>query len=669
MTTSTLLDPDTAGTIQAAIAAARKGDLDGACQLAEAGLAEGGDPVALNAFLGMMFARAGAPDRAVSHLREAHVRRPEDVTIACNLIAALIDAGELASALDVARHDLAMSDPTQRIARYRGFLAQSLERFQEAAESYEAVVAAIPSDFESWNNLGNARRALGDVAGSVAALERANALNASAPCRFNLASALAAAGRGAEAEEALKALGADYPDDPQPLVELYRLYKSEGRNDEAVAAIGQAADRAPLDANLRLMLGVELGEALRVDEAEAAFRKAIAADPRIADAYLGLAVNYEHTNRQEDFAALARLAEQNGLDEAVIAFIRALELRRAGRFEEALAALARVPESIEPERSAHIRGTLLDRMGCIDEAFAAFAEANRIHAQHASAPLARAAELRRQLRDDIERLTPEWLASWTPAPAPSRGPLPAFLLGFPRSGTTLLDTILMGHPHVQVMEEQPILRRVSHELGELQGLAALDEAGIVAARELYFKEAAAHCDVARPGLIVDKSPLHLNKVALIHRLFPGAPIILALRHPCDVLLSCFMSNFRLNAAMSNFLRLSDAAEFYDLTFRYWEQARSMMPLNVHTIVYERMVEDTAGELRPLFDFLGLDWRPEALDHERTAASRGLITTASYSQVREPIYKRAAGRWLRYRGHLEPILPILEPWVERFGYAL
>ena len=170
-------------------------------------------------------------------------------------------------------------------------------------------------------------------------------------------------------------------------------------------------------------------------------------------------------------------------------------------------------------------------------------------------------------------------------------------------------------------------------------------------------------------MLIDKSPLFLTKAVLIQRLFPNARFILALRHPCDVLLSCFMSNFRLNNAMSNFLRLEDAAEFYDLTFQHWERARALFPLNVHTIVYERLVEDVEAEVRPLFDFLGLDWRDEALDHRATAKARGLITTASYSQVVEPIYKRAAGRWEGYRHHLEPILPVLRPWVEKFGYSL
>lgn len=130
-----------------------------------------------------------------------------------------------------------------------------------------------------------------------------------------------------------------------------------------------------------------------------------------------------------------------------------------------------------------------------------------------------------------------------------------------------------------------------------------------------------------------------------------------------------MSNFRLNSAMSNFLRLEDAAEFYDLTFQHWQRSRELFAPDVHIIRYERLIENVEQEVRPLFEFLGLEWRAEALDHRSTAKARGLITTASYSQVTEPIYQRAAGRWVRYRDRLEPVLPVLRPWADAFGYEI
>jgi hypothetical protein len=136
-----------------------------------------------------------------------------------------------------------------------------------------------------------------------------------------------------------------------------------------------------------------------------------------------------------------------------------------------------------------------------------------------------------------------------------------------------------------------------------------------------------------------------------------------------VVLSCYVTNFKLNDGMANFLRLETAAELYDLSFRYFEQAEKLLKLPVHRVVYEDLIADRERHLRSLFEFIGVDWRDEVLDHETTARSRGRIKTASYAQVAEPIYTRSAGRWENYRKHLEPIFPVLEPWVRKFGYNL
>lgn len=665
-----MLDPTTAEALRQAMAAAQRGDFRSACTLAEAAIVRGGDVVALNAFLGMVRARGGDLAGAVRHLKVAHRARPGDATIACNLISALIDTGALADALDVATRPFALADPSLRIARYRGFLAQSLGAFADAVDAYEHVVARAPTDFESWNNLGNARSAVEDYAGSVAALERAVQLDPqAAPTRLNLAIAMRAAERPADAEAVLRQAARDFPDDDRPLQELYVQFKLDARHEDALPVIEQAVARNPANAGLQLKLGVESGLARRSDDAERAFRTAIALDPHLVDAYLGLAIQYEHSNREDEFAPLIALAEVNGLDAGPLDFLRALEHRRAKRFAEGLACIERVPADVEPVRAVHIRATLLDRLGRSDEAFAAFEETARLHQASPSDPLRRGAETRDQLRGELELLTPGWVGGWNAAQPPADRPDPVFLVGFPRSGTTLLDTILMGHPGATVMEEQPPLNYVDKAIGGLAAIATLDDAAIARARAHYYEEVAKVAAPSPGSLLIDKSPLFLNKVPLIRRLFPKARFILALRHPCDVLLSCFMSNFRLNSAMANFLRLEDAAEFYDLNFEHWERARAILDIDVHTIVYERLVQDVEAEVRPLFDFLGLDWHDDALDHRRTARARGLITTASYSQVTEPIYTRAAGRWERYRTHLEPILPALEPWVRKFGYAL
>jgi hypothetical protein len=134
-------------------------------------------------------------------------------------------------------------------------------------------------------------------------------------------------------------------------------------------------------------------------------------------------------------------------------------------------------------------------------------------------------------------------------------------------------------------------------------------------------------------------------------------------------LSCFMAKFRMNASMSNFVQLDTIAGFYDLSFSLWEKSRALFPVEVHTVVYERMIEDPERALKPVIEGLGLEWNAQIIDHERTARERGVITTASYAQVTEPLYRGAAGRWQRYRKHLEPVLPTLQPWIEKFGYEI
>jgi len=220
-----------------------------------------------------------------------------------------------------------------------------------------------------------------------------------------------------------------------------------------------------------------------------------------------------------------------------------------------------------------------------------------------------------------------------------------------------------------VLEERRPLRDVETGLNGIERLADLDADGIGKLRDAYFAAVEKEIALRDDALLIDKSPLHMNKVPLIHRLFPDARFILALRHPCDVILSCFMTAFRLNDAMANFLDLRTAAEYYDLSFGHWTNCTSIMPVSVHAIRYEDLVDDAAAQLGPLLDYLDLAWDDSVLDHVSTARARGAITTASYAQVTETMYQRASGRWQRYRQHLEPVLPALAPWAEKFGYEV
>lgn len=663
-------DAATGTAIRDALAAARAGRLQEACALAERGLAAGADPVPIAALLGMLRLDLGDHGRAVEHLEFAHDRQPNDIRITTNLLSALVALERFDRALQVATRDVAFSDASLQLARIRGFVADQAGDPAAAAEALEHVVKVAPSDWESWNNLGNVRRSLEDWEGSLEAHRRAVEINpSSAPARLNYAAALAELGRLDEAEAEYRQMTQDFPDDPKPYRELHVIYKDQNRDEEALDAITRAVERDPDNIEYLLGRASHFSTMVRMDEAEQGYRRVLALDPVQPNAYLGIALAYELMNNGDALAALVKEAEEVGLAEEPLRFVRAYHHRRAKEYEAGLAALEGVGPELETTRRLHLLAQLLEGAGRYDEAFEAYSRMNDLFRDDGSQPEERAERYRTMIRRAREAVNEDWLSRWRPDGNSDPRPAPVFLVGFPRSGTTLLDTILMSHPNIEVLEEEPPLRRAHEKLADLESWPAATDEQIQAGRDAYFECAQALTPLKPGNLLVDKNPLTMNLLPLVRRLFPEAKVILALRHPCDVILSCYFANFRLNDGMANFIRLDTAADLYDASFSYYEHVQKLMPFATHVSVYEKLVADRESELRGLFDFLGLDWHDAVLDHQTTALKRGRIKTASYAQVVEPIYSRSAGRWQKYRKHLDPVLPVLEPWVRKFGYEM
>jgi tetratricopeptide (TPR) repeat protein len=609
----------------------RRGDLAGARRAAEAALSEEPGNVELHAFAGLVAAQAGDEAGAIPHFRAVLAALPGDMATRTNLATALVSTG----ALDEARTVAEAGGKEPRLLRLLAHIHQEQGRADEAARIYRELATEDPGDFESWNNLGNLLSAAGNANGAVAAFSNAIAIR---PDIFemvlNLSEALARADRAEERRTVMREAVRISPDEPRAQAEL-GLAESSVRDYEA---------------------------------AERAYREAIRLDPGNVSAYLDLGLVLENLNRVADLTALVAQAKASGLASPEIGFIEAWALRRQNRFDEALPLAEATPASINPVRRAQLVAEVNDRVGHTERAFAAFEEMNRLSVEAKPAPPGRS--YRAGVRANAALLTAEQVAGWSQVGVVSDPPSPIFIVGFPRSGTTLLDTLLMNVPDFHVLEEQPAMRQVESGLGIDGALASLttDEANRL--RRRYFEVLAELGHAPGPDLtIVDKHPLHMTRMPLIHRIFPDAKILMVERHPCDVVLSCFMSNFQLNDAMRSFTDLEEAARTYDAAFDAWERAASLLPLDVHRVRYERMVEDLETEMRALLAFLGRPFDPAILDNQASAAARGHVRTASYSQVSEPIYTRSSGRWRRYRAQLEPVIPILAPWAHKMGYQL
>jgi hypothetical protein len=258
---------------------------------------------------------------------------------------------------------------------------------------------------------------------------------------------------------------------------------------------------------------------------------------------------------------------------------------------------------------------------------------------------------------------------WQAAPPAARTPV--FLIGFPRSGTTLLDQILASHPEVSTLEERDTLLDAASELMSTEQAfgrwASLQHTEIERLRGLYWQRVTAGTAGApQTRVFVDKQPLNAVLLPLIHRLFPAARIVLALRDPRDVVLSCFQQRFGMNVAMYQLLRLDTAAAYYDAVMRLIEVSRGKLPLALHVVKYEDIVARFEATVRELLVFLELQWDERVRRYTETARER-TISTPSASQVVRPLYGSARGKWRNYRAFLEPCLPTLAPWVQSLGY--
>ena len=550
------------------------------------------------------------------------------------LIAAAVAAfqqGDLGRARKLAEEQLAHDEKLPLLHHLIGLIDCRLGRFDSGVERLKRAFDADPRNLSYRVALG---RALIDSGRSPEVLGVA-----SVP-----------AGRGAAEIELLKvrAEAAFYAGDRRSESDAWRLI----------------ADALPQDAMAWTNLGRSLLAQLRFDEAEAAYREALTLVPALAVRHeFGLLL--ERTNKLEELGELLDTALADGVPKERLADLWALRALRSGEVEEALHLSEMIDIRPDPFRLNGLKAKIADAAGRPAEAFAA-AMAKNWSVEHRAEWRARARAYREELRAR-DRAMPELAANLPRVPRSTRRS-PAFLVGFPRSGTTLAENFLQGHPDVRVLEEVPLLEQAVQAVGGILELPSATPEHLAEVRKAYCAGLDANLGRGFSGLIVDKMPLSMVNLPLIAALFPDARIIFAQRHPCDCVLSGFMQTFILNNSMANFLDLADAADLYDAAMGLFIRSRDELDLPVHTLVYEELVKDPGAVLRPLTEFLGLEWQDKLLDHQATAKGRGLITTASFDQVVQPLNSLPSGRWRRYRKQLEPVLPVLLPWAERLGYT-
>ncbi|MGO9933194.1 MAG: sulfotransferase [Steroidobacteraceae bacterium] len=325
-------------------------------------------------------------------------------------------------------------------------------------------------------------------------------------------------------------------------------------------------------------------------------------------------------------------------------------------------------------RATGMLGDVLDALGRYAEAFDAYSTCNEalrhIHRRFAAGPsmLAHARALTAAMDGIGER-------TWAKDPAEQASSAAAaghvFVLGFPRSGTTLLEVVLDGHPQVASVEEHELLAdavlKFMREPLNFAALARADESELRTLRAAYWERVRMAGIDAAGKLFVDKYPLNTLKLPLIARLFPQAKVLFAIRDPRDVVLSCFRRRFKMNPAMYELLTLPGAAAFYDAVMGFAARLRPLLGRQWREVRYETLVTDLAQETRAICDFLGLEWAAEMGDFAARVQARE-HATPSTAQLARGLDRSGIDQWTHYGAQLQPISAVLEPWVQRLGYS-
>ncbi len=452
------------------------------------------------------------------------------------------------------------------------------------------------------------------------------------------------------------------------------------RPTHALEAFNRALKIDPRSARTHHGAGLALWALKNINGCEQAQLRAASLDPNYPDPLGTLAlVAYERKDYDRAAAYVDRALKLNPGDTASL-IVKANILFDGGHVQACADLLTNVlrDATIAPLHRATLErkmGDVMDALGDYDAAFAAYADAaNRLRGVYAD--LFEAPDMETGLQM-CERLIAYFQTYQTPSAqiasdfAKNGAREHVFLMGFPRSGTTLLEQILASHRSITALEERPTLHepitRFFLEGRDIEALIQAPEAELEQLRSAYW-DYVATCGVEVAGKVfVDKQPSLTLYIPLLKILFPNAKILFCIRDPRDVLLGCFRRTFAMNSTIFEYLTIDSLAKFYAATMTLGHVYFDKIDMPVHRHKHEALVANFDAEVERLCRFLGLDIDENMRNFVDTAMARD-IRTPSAKQVRRGLNASGVAYWRNYERHLAPALPILQPWVEAFGYA-
>ena len=563
-----------------------------------------------------------------------------------------------------------------------GTILASQGRYEEAVRVFNALTLMQPAVAAHWQNLGTVLRPAGRPAQALAALERALRLAPpTAGLLYNLGALQMDRLDYRAAHLALRDAAVLAPRNPRIRWTYAQCCCDIGHRQEAVTALEDWETLEGLDVEIMVSIALLLVTSGAARRAQPAIQRLLANPPASGRAVVGFALLLERLHRVDEAqAAMQRVApsdESSNQDSERLAMSARLA-DRAGRHEDAhrllTLALGQPREFVHRYNLLFPLAKACDALGRYEEAYIAAEEAHRSQLAFLERAVGRSSEEQSQLWAlTVNGCSPDDISLWDGAGNASETN-PIFIVGFPRSGTTLLEQMLDAHPQLQSMDEQPFILRSVAQVTDRgfsypRELGKLTESDLRELRAQYWDGVRKRVPLAPDRRLVDKNPMNMVLLPIIRRLFPKAPIILAIRHPCDTVLSCFLQHFPSDLALIG-RDLTALARSYARAFDYWDSQSSLLRPITHELKYERLIADFAAEVDRLCAFLQLPRHEAMLAPGEHARTKGFISTPSYAQVIEPIGDRSVERWKHYRRHFgSEALGLLMPWIERWGYAV
>ena len=576
---------------------------------------------------GMSLHQSGEYAAAAAAYREVLSRYPQHPDVIHYLGMAEYKLGNWSAARELMARSISLDGSKSIVHVNLGRTFVHEGEFASALEHFQRAVRLEPRDWEAQHMLGRAQLATGHPFEAAGALEIALALRpASTAILLDLAHAYGSCLRHPLAESTFRKLLALEPDHVDALGGLASSLRAMSRAEEALACLEKAVALAPREPRWLCELGSLREDLGQFDEAAGIFRSVLEERPRYPVAVAHL-------------LASRKGVEDTSLVEKAKEHLAGVEIARPVRVQLQFAL-----------------GRHFDTARDYDRAFAHYAAANDLVAEgHRYRPLAMESEVSSIVeafdRDLFDRMRPFGDSSERPV----------FVVGMPRSGTTLTEQILASHPEIAGAGELGYFHHKAHVLC----LAAGHEEGTACYARILDRKALEDCaagflqQLSRVSVdarrVVDKMPMNFMQLGLIALVFPRARIIHCLREPLDTCLSCYFENFHQDQRFAT--RLESLGHFHRQYERLMDHWRAVLPVPMLDVRYEDTVADTESQARRLVDFCGLPWDDRCLDFHRTERA---VSTPSRWQVRQPIYARSVGRWRAYAAHLPDLQAAFPP---------